>query len=262
MKSFCVILYPEGDLMQYFLDTADTIGPGHGFAHFDGYHCLWFALLAVCAVVISIQYQKSSPAGRQKWRRGMAIAILLDEVWKMFWLAVGGNYTLEFLPLHLCSINIFIIAWHAWRPNKTLDNYLYGVCIPGAVAAMLFPTWSVLPALNFMHLHSFTIHMMLIIYPIMQVVGGDIRPEVRQLPKCVLFTALMAVPVYLFNLVFDTNFMFLMYAEEGNPLLIFENLFGSHLIGIPVLGGLFLAVMYGILYLCRRLAKARSAKTW
>ncbi len=245
--------------MQYFLETADTIGTGYGFAHFSLYHLAWIGLLILCAAVVSVYYKKKDAAVRAKWRRFLAVAILLDEVWKMFWLTVGGTYTLEYLPLHLCSINIFVIAWHAWRPSETLDNYLYGVCIPAACAAMLFPTWSVLPALNFMHLHSFTIHMMLIIYPVMQTVAGDIRPDIGQLPKSILFAGLMALPVYLFNLAFDTNYMFLMYAEEGNPLLLFENWFGNHLIGIPVLGAVFLGVMYGILYLCRR-AKSRSAR--
>ena len=178
--------------------------------------------------------------------------LLLDEAIKIAGLAAFGNYDVSYLPLHLCSINIILIAIHAWKPNKILDNFLYGVCIPGALAAMLFPTWYTLPALNFMHLHSFTIHILLITYPVMVTVGGDIRPDWRQLPKCILFTLCMAVPIYLFNMAFGTNFMFLMYAEAGNPLLIFENLFGNHLIGIPVLGVVFVGAMYLILYLCRR----------
>ena len=43
----------------------------------------------------------------------------------------------------------------------------------------------------------------------------------------------MAVPVYLINLLLDTNFMFLMYAEPGNPLLLFEQYLGHHLWGLP-----------------------------
>ena len=48
---------------------------------------------------------------------------------------------LEYLPLHLCSINIFVIAIHAWKPTKLLGGFLYTVCIPGAIAALLFPTY-------------------------------------------------------------------------------------------------------------------------
>ena len=243
--------------MQYFLDTVETIPEGIGWSLFSGYHFLWLGILAVFAAVLSIQYKKRNAEQRAKWRKAMAAAIILDEIWKMFWLTVGGRYLPDYLPLHLCSINIILIAIHAWKPSKMLDNFLYGVCIPGAMAAMLFSSWTSLPPLNFMHLHSFTIHILLITYPVMLTVGGDIRPDWRMLPKCILFTLCMAVPVYLINLALDTNFMFLMYAEEGNPLLIFEELFGNHLLGIPVLATVFVGVMYLILYLCRRAGKKK-----
>lgn len=243
--------------MQYFLDTVETIPEGVGWSLFSGYHFLWLGILAVFAAVLSVQYKKRNAEQRARWRKAMAAAIVLDEIWKMFWLTVGGRYLPDYLPLHLCSINIILIAIHAWKPSKMLDNFLYGVCIPGAMAAMLFSSWTSLPPLNFMHLHSFTIHILLITYPVMLTVGGDIRPDWRMLPKCILFTLCMAVPVYLVNLALDTNFMFLMYAEEGNPLLIFEELFGNHLFGIPVLATVFVGIMYLILYLCRRAGKKK-----
>ena len=116
--------------MQYFLDTIETIEPGHGFTHFDGYHFLWLGILVVFAGLMAWQYRKRDAETRAKWRKRVAVAILLDEVWKMFWLTVGGTYTLEYLPLHLCSINIILIAIHAWKPGKILDNFLYAICIP------------------------------------------------------------------------------------------------------------------------------------
>ena len=244
--------------MTYFLETIETIEPGHGFSHFSAYHFLWLAILIVFVAALSAVYRKKDAATRAKWRKGIAVAILLDEVWKMFWLTVGGTYTLDYLPLHLCSINIIIIAVHAWKPGKTLDNYLYAICVPAALAAMLFPTWTSLPTLNFMHLHSFTVHILLIAYPVVLTVAGDIRPDLRQLPKSLLFTVCMAVPIYVFNLLFDTNFMFLMYAEEGNPLLIFEQLLGHHLLGVPVLGAVFIGLMYAVYYGCRRLAAVKK----
>jgi uncharacterized membrane protein YwaF len=125
------------------------------------------------------------------------------------------------------------------------------------MAAMLFPDWTMLPALNYMHLHSFAIHVLLVAYPVMVTVGGDLKPDWRQLPKCLLFIVCLAVPVYLFNLKFNTNFMFLMYAEPGNPLLIFEQLLGHHLLGVPVLGTVFIGLMYLILYVRRKAAGRR-----
>ena len=63
-------------------------------------------------------------------------------------------------------------------------------------------------------------------------------------PKALGLLVLMAIPILGINLLLDTNFMFLMYAEEGNPLYLFQQLWGSHLWGFPVIAAGVLIVMY------------------
>ena len=229
--------------MEYFLDTVDTIEEGVGFDFYGPLHLAWLAFFFIVVILCCRAYRKRDAQTRAKWRKIVASLVVADELWKMFWLTVGGNYTFDYLPLHLCSINIILIAIHAWKPSRLLDNFLYLVCIPGAMAALLFPSWSSLPFANFMHLHSFTVHTLLALYPIMLTAGGDIRPQIKMFPKCLVFLFAMAVPIYIFNLIFDTNFMFLMYVEEGNPLLMFEEMWGNHLLGYPVLLAAVIVVM-------------------
>ena len=62
----------------------------------------------------------------------------------------------------------------------------------------------------------------------------------------------MAIPVYGINLLFDTNFMFLMRADTGNPLKVFEQIFGSHLVGYLILIPIVFAVMYTLYWLLTR----------
>ena len=127
-------------------------------------------------------YKKSDANKRDKIRKLFALLIILDEIFKQYGLIAHGNWTVNYLPLHLCSINIFIIAYHVFKPNKTIDNFLYAICIPGALAAILAPTWTKLPLFNFMHIHSFTVHIELAAYPIILAVGGDIKPDIKLLP--------------------------------------------------------------------------------
>ena len=95
-----------------------------------------------------------------------------------------------------------------------------------------------------MHLHSFTVHILLAVYPIMLLSAGDIVPDVKQVHKYLLLLVGMAIPIYGINLLLDTNFMFLMSADAGNPLYIFEQLWGNHLYGYPILIAAVLIVMY------------------
>lgn len=230
--------------MRFFMDTTGTIADGNGFTHFGQLHLIWIAAFLSITLLSCLWFRKAGETGRRCWKRTVAVLLVLDEIFKQTMLLAGGRFNLSYLPIHLCSINIFIIAVHAFKASTLWDSFLYTVCIPGAIAALLFPTWTKLPFMNFMHLHSFTVHILLALYPIVLAVGGEINPRARDIPKCLLLLVAMAVPIYIINILIDQNFMFLMYAEEGNPLYWFQQNWGNHLLGFPVIIAGVLIIMY------------------
>ena len=244
--------------MNYFLDTTETIASGVGFTHFGLLHLIWLLVFAAVTIINCILYRKLGAVGRARWKKTVALLLLADELFKDIMLLIGGRFRPDYLPLHLCSINIILIAVHAWKPSKLLSGYLYTVGIPGALAALLFPTWTSLPIMNFMHLHSFTVHILLALYPIVLGTAGELNPQVKQLPRYLLLLIAMAIPIYGINLLLDTNFMFLMSADAGNPLYLFEQLWGNHLYGFPVLIAAVLLVMYVPLVIFRKIKSKKA----
>lgn len=245
--------------MEYFWHITGDIPEGLGFSHFDATHLCWLGAFLALAVVLSWLYCRLGDTGRRRFRYIMAALIVADELFKVVCLVVGGRYNINYLPLHLCSINIVLIAIHAVKPSKTLDHFLYTVGLPAAVAALLLPTWTKLPVLNFSHIHSFTVHILLAIYPLALTVGGDIRPKLREVWKCLALLVGLAVPIYLFNMHFDTNFMFLMKTDGIAPLVLFEKLCGTHLVGFPVIAAAVITVLYLPLELWRALRRPARA---
>lgn len=153
--------------MECFWDTVDTIGEGFGFSLFGARHLVTLALYIAFAALSCKRYKAADEKRRAQLRKLFAVLLLADEAFKQIGLQIGGNFNWDYLPLHLCSINIFLIALHAWKPNRLLNNFLYFICIPAATAALLFPTWTSLPAVNFMFWHSTSVHILLAAYPIM-----------------------------------------------------------------------------------------------
>ena len=233
--------------MEYFWWTDGTLvknkkPKNFGFSHFDATHIFWLVMLLVTTVVCSYFYRKCGEKGRKRFRFTVAGLIFLDEIAKWIMLFATNQWSVNYFPLHLCTINIFIIAVHIIKPYKSLDNFLYRICIPAAIAALLFPTWTRQPILNFMHIHSSTIHILLALYPIMLTVGGDIKPRARHIWKSLLLLAALAVPAIIVNNICGTNYMFL--AKATFPLTIFKDLLGNHLWGFPILIAAVLIVMY------------------
>ncbi|MGN1368816.1 MAG: YwaF family protein [Aristaeellaceae bacterium] len=230
--------------MKYLLATTGTIEEGVGFALFDACHLTWLTGFVLFTLLCCLTYRRMSEGSRRRMRIALASAIVADEGLKMATLLAGGNFSYGYLPLHLCSINLFLIAWHAFRPSKVLDNYLYAVCVPAALAALLCPNWTALPPSSLMHIHSFTFHMLLACYPLMLLAGGEIRPRVRTLPGVTALLACLVGVAAMANRILGTNFMFLSDATPDNPLYWFEKHWGHHLWGYAVLVPLLLGGMY------------------
>ena len=245
--------------MQYLLDTTQTVPPGVGFDMFGLTHLLWLVFFLVFAVCSCLLYRSLRSTQREKMRLIFAALLVADEIFKYIILTVGDRWLADYLPLHLCSVNIFLIAFHAVRPNKLLDNFLYTVCIPGALAALLFPSWASLPFPNLMHIHSFTVHTLLVVYPVMLTFAGEIRPSARYVPKCIALLLVLCIPGVIVNFLWNSNFMFLMYAEPGNPLYFFEELWGNHLLGLPVLIAAVIVLMHGPRLLLKGLFERRHS---
>ena len=246
--------------MQYFWFTEEIIPSGLGFSHFGPIHFGFLAATLLASIFGAVFYRRLDEKGRKRFRYSIAALMMVDEFFKDISLVVLGLWTPEYLPLHLCNINLFVTAFHALRPSKGLGNYLYTVCIPGALAACLFPSWTTLPVWNFMFLHSTTCHIMLVMYPIALTAGGDIKPSIKDLPRCLLILAGLASVALIANLIIggDANFFFLCYADPGNPLYFFEQLFGSHLVGFPIIISAVLLVMQTPWFLIERKAKKAS----
>lgn len=230
--------------MNMFFVTNEKIPEGLGFRTFGLTHILWLLAGLLLWVAVCVFCNKL-PARKQKTMLTVLGAyIFLQEMIRDLVLVLLGEFTWGHLPLHLCGINILLIAFDVIKQTKTVRTFLYYFAIPGAMLALLFPNWTELPALNFFHIHSFTIHILLVLYPLLLVTSGQVQTDLKSAFKGVALLVAMAIPVYFLNLLWDTNFMFLMEPDSGNPLELFEKLFGSHLWGFPILLPIVIAVMY------------------
>jgi len=238
-----------------FFVTKDTIPEGVGFSTFGPMHLIWLAAIVLCIITAAIVYKRLDDQKRKIMRVVIGSAILLLEISKDIFHGIVGEFGVGYLPLHLCGINILLIGFDLFIQNNIVRNFLYYFSIAGASLALLFPNWTSLPCWNFSCIHSFSIHGLLVMYPILLVAGGEVKPDLKTMPKCILLLIGMAIPIYFVNLAFDTNFMFLMRPDKGNPLEMFEQLLGNHLWGFTILLPIVRLAMYLKALLANQLKK-------
>ena len=250
--------------MNFFWDTVETVNRSicKGFSHFDTSHILWLVLFLCAAVVCARLYRRAGAAGRRTFRLVFAVLLIADELLKYGIVLAGGVPVSHYLPLQLCSISIILAILHALfgvgkggSPSifgRYAGNFLYLVGLPAGLSALLFPAWTALPAFaNLMSIHSFTVHIMLVVYVIMLVCGGEIRPEIKTTPACICALIAMAIGVYYFDVSLGMNYMYLVHLSPASPLAPFAAL-GDYRIGYAVILAALVLVMYGIPALLRK----------
>ena len=244
---------------MFFL-TKDNIPEGVGFQTFGLTHMIWLLAGALLCVAACIFYHKLSADKQKRMLTILGTYIFLQEMVKNLVLVFLGEFSWGYLPFHLCGINILLIFFDVIKQTKVVRSFLYYFSIPGAALALLFPNWTNMPVWNFLHIHSFTIHILLVMYPLLLVTNNQAQTDLKSALRGTALLVAMAIPVYGLNLLWDTNFMFLMRPASGNPLEMFEKLLGSHLWGFPILLPLVILVMYIPARICKNLKKPAKVR--
>lgn len=229
--------------IKYFFTPETQLPSGLGFEHYGLAHIAALFLCAGFTAALCIIYSRCEK--RKRLRLFLGLTLMLCELLRLVNLAVHGGLDVYQLPLHLCGLAVFFTLWHSIRPNELIGSFLYFCCMPGAACALLFPDWTFCPIWSFHSLLAFFIHSLLIAYPLALVLSADISPKAALLPRCALLLLFLALPVYLFDRIFNANYMFLLSPAPDSPLSWFASFLGKpgYLLGyIPMIAAVWLVL--------------------
>ncbi len=214
------------------------------FPLFGFVHLFWLALSIISLTACAFVYKRLGEKGRKRILVSLSLFILLYEAVTQLSYALTDQWTNGVLPLHLCSINIFVCTLYAFFPKRLIGEFLYAVCLPGALFALIVPSWTPLPPLNFFHIHSQILHIILVMFPTLLIVGG-LRPQVKNLWKIFLTLLFLCVPIFFLNQRLGTNFFFISGDDDNTLLASLGDIFPDYRIGLL----LVVAAVWFIMYL-------------
>ena len=244
-------------MFQYFWYTKDNIPDGLGFSFLGARHIVTWLLSLSIIIGLAMLFKKASPKAKNIAIWVVAIYLIVNEIVKDIVVIVLGQWTLEYLPLHICGINIILTMVYAITRNRIVADLLYCIGAFGAALALTTPNWMALPVMNFMHFHSVSVHILLVLFPIMLILNGH-RPNIKNWLKCFIVAVCYCVPIYIFNKIFDTDFVFLNGARD-TPFVPIVDIIGQlYVIPMIMLLGLVMFLMYLPWYLSDRKKAAKA----
>lgn len=247
--------------MSLFFTYENNLPADVGYTIFSPAHITAIAVCLLILAFITIRFIKANESGRLRIRRVTAIIPVIMLMVRFTYVLICGAPIKYELPLHLCSMTgIFCLIYEICLKKSAyvrsvLGQAMYALCLPGAMMAILFPNGTIYPIIHYISFESYLFHSLIIAYICIRLIDKGIIPGIKEAYKSILFLLIIVPPVYLFNVIFDTNFMFVICPSSGSPLYGFYSAGGyaGYRIGFAFVAVVVIYIM-NILYEPARLA--------
>ncbi len=222
-----------------------------GFELFGIGHLVWIFCIALFSCITGRWYKKQKERTQKKINHIMGVVFPVIAIYRDMVLVLTGHFDTGYLPLHLCGMALWIAVMYCFTENRFLGVVYVLLCIPGAIGALLFPDWNVYPFWNYMNIHDFISHGLIVTFGFWLVASRQIVPKWRDFWMPVLFGIIGIVILKPVNGVLHTNYWFLNSPSAGSPLVWILKVTGErwYLAGYFLFCLVIVAVWKGILSL-------------
>ena len=250
-------------MFDYFWKYQNELPDGVGYAQFDVTHLSILAVLIIAGAVYLWTYIKAAPNMRKKISLVTAWVLFLLLPVRMTYAVIKNIPIIYELPLHLCSMTGILVLIHrltlyrfGWM--KWLGKVLYTFCLPGAALAVIFPDGTIYPPVSFISIESYLFHFLIIVYIVSSIINKEIIPGMKGWYVNILFLAATVPGVYLFDIKYNANYMFLLSPVKGSPLEWCMKLLGHdlYLVGYAAIAVIVVLLMNIPFDICTKISKS------
>lgn len=170
--------------------------------------------------VFLFRYRNKDEAVRRKVRITMALVLWLNEAaWHVWNIAFGMWNIQEHLPLHACSILIWLAGFMLIFKNYRIYEFVYFMGIAGALQALMTPDIGIYGFPHFRFFQTFISHGLLVTSAIYMTTVEGFRPTWRSMLRVMMISNIYMVVVFFINKWIGSNYLFVAHKPVGPTLL-------------------------------------------
>jgi len=228
--------------MDYYFTKNFT---GTPFQIFYPPHLIALTLILLLNLGFVYFRRVESSQARQRVRYAMATILILNEIGWHLWHIFTGQWTIQtMLPLHVCSVLVFLGAAMLITRNDTLYEVQYLLGIGGAIQAVLTPDVGLYGFPHFRFFQTFISHGLIISSAIYMTVVEGYRPTVKSLWRVFWLTNVYMIFVGLVNWAMGSNYMFIARKPDTPSLIDVLGPWPLYIIWLEVIGLATVLILY------------------
>jgi hypothetical integral membrane protein (TIGR02206 family) len=189
-----------------------------GFELFGTAHVAVLGLIAATAILLPLLIRRRWPGAARPVGLLLALLLLLQEAVQVTLVALSQGLTVGLLPLHLCTLAVYLTAWMLVTGGQRVYEVVYFWGLGGTTQALLTPELGHgFPSPYF--LLFFLGHGLVVVGVAYATLVYGLRPYAVSILRVALITLAVAAAILVVNLWLGTNFLFLMAKPARASLL-------------------------------------------
>lgn len=224
-------------------------------------HVLTMLFIVFVSIALPMTMRRAGPGNIERSvAAGLAAALVAHELFKI-WVAVYV-YRLplvQHLPLHLCGVATFLVAYVLVRRSYSAFEIGYFWGLGGTVQAVLTPDLqNGFPSLIFVSF--FLGHGLVILGVVYATIVYRFAPTLHSVAKTVTVTLAYMALVALLNIALGTNYLYLRHKPEQASLMDYLGPWPWYILALVALGVMSCLVYYAPFGLLAWLSKRRKRR--
>lgn len=193
---------------------------GAAFILFGPEHLLALGLIVLVNIALVLWGRRASEPVKKGIRWTLAVILVVDELLWHLWNATTGQWTWQtMLPLHLCSVFVFLSAIMLVKRSYGIYEFAYLLGIAGATQALLTPDAG---KYGYPHFRAFQVmvsHGAIVTAAVYMTLVEGYRPTWRSLKRVLIGGNIYMAIIFVFNLLIGSNYLFIAHKPETASLL-------------------------------------------
>jgi hypothetical integral membrane protein (TIGR02206 family) len=226
---------------QFF--AKDFAGPA--FTLFGPAHWTGLGVLVLLNVWLLLRGRRIPERWRGRLRYTLAAVLLVNEMAWHAWNWATGQWTLQtMLPLHLCSVFVFVSAAALITKSYRLYEFVYFLGIIGAVQPLFTPDLGVYGYPHFRFFQTFISHGSIVTAAIYLTAVEGYRPTLQSLLRVLVWGNVYMVVVGGVNALLGSNYLYIAHKPDTPSLIDLMPPWPWYILFIELLGVVLVTLLY------------------